>query len=237
VVLYYHGVPDASLPGFTAQMNALVQKAKPLAAGWQGDLRPGNLFAAVTFDDAFVSVLHNAIPVLEKRGIPATIFVPTGYLGTFAGWIKDPVYRESRGKIMDRNELLSALRHPNVTVGSHTISHPRLDSLGEAELARELVESKRQLEDAVGDAVSLFSLPHGIYSLKALEVARAAGYSRVFGIQPTCAHHELNSFFMGRVMVTPEDWPLEFKLKLQGAYRWFARNGSDLRKQAPSEKI
>jgi peptidoglycan/xylan/chitin deacetylase (PgdA/CDA1 family) len=137
---------------------------------------------------------------------------------------------------MDRNELLMALSHPNVTLGSHTITHPRLDLLGEAELARELVESKHQLEDAVGSGVSLFSFPHGIYSLKALEIARVAGYSRVFGIQPTCAHHQFNSFFMGRVHVTPEDWPLEFNLKLQGAYRWFARNGSDLRQQAPTEK-
>jgi peptidoglycan/xylan/chitin deacetylase (PgdA/CDA1 family) len=233
VILYYHGIPDEAAAKFTAQMDALLQRAKPVAAGWQGDLPPGSLQAAVTFDDGFVSVLRNALPVLEKRGIPATIFVPSGYVGALAGWIKNPTFREGRGMIMDRDQLLAALRHPSVTIGSHTITHPRLDRLGEAELARELVESRRSLEDLLGCTVSLFSFPHGIYTLKALEVARSAGYSRVFGIQPSCAQQRLNAFVMGRVLVTPEDWPLEFALKLRGAYRWLARRNADLREPAP----
>ena len=37
---------------------------------------------AITFDDAFASVVQNALPVLERRGLPATIFVVTGLAET-----------------------------------------------------------------------------------------------------------------------------------------------------------
>lgn len=37
---------------------------------------------AVTFDDGYADNFHNALPVLEKYGIPATIFVSTEHLGT-----------------------------------------------------------------------------------------------------------------------------------------------------------
>ncbi len=38
--------------------------------------------AAVTFDDGYAEVAEHAYPVLAAMGIPATVFVPTGYLGT-----------------------------------------------------------------------------------------------------------------------------------------------------------
>ncbi len=36
---------------------------------------------AITFDDAYVNLLDNALPVLAAYGLPATIFAPVNYLG------------------------------------------------------------------------------------------------------------------------------------------------------------
>src|SRR5207245_1160814 len=66
----------------------------------------------------------------------------------------------------------------------------------------------------------LFSFPHGSFNAKLVEWCREAGYERVFTILPTLAFSDPREFVTGRVSVEPTDWPLEFRLKLLGAYRW-----------------
>ncbi len=41
---------------------------------------------AITFDDAYVNLLDNALPVLAAYGLPATIFAPVNYLGKKNYW-------------------------------------------------------------------------------------------------------------------------------------------------------
>src|SRR5262249_3105591 len=81
VILYYHAVPAKERQCFAAQMDELLRCAKPIPADLDGPLERGTHHVAVTFDDGFVSVLENALPELQRRKIPAVIFVPSGYLG------------------------------------------------------------------------------------------------------------------------------------------------------------
>jgi peptidoglycan/xylan/chitin deacetylase (PgdA/CDA1 family) len=48
--------------------------------------------AAITFDDGYADVYHNALPILKRKGIPATVFVVTNLVGTSNVQIYDRLY-------------------------------------------------------------------------------------------------------------------------------------------------
>jgi len=70
---------------FEAQMRALKACRIPLStADFVSGLEDGTLPAlavAVTFDDGYIDNVRVAKPILEEFGIPATMFLTTGYLG------------------------------------------------------------------------------------------------------------------------------------------------------------
>ncbi len=100
-VLLYHGVHADDLElghrnssgkhvprsRFAAEMRHLaanrpVVRLSDIAAAHRGerDLPAGAV--AVTFDDGFYNNLAEALPVLEKFGVPATFYLATGFIGT-----------------------------------------------------------------------------------------------------------------------------------------------------------
>jgi peptidoglycan/xylan/chitin deacetylase (PgdA/CDA1 family) len=48
--------------------------------------------AAVTFDDGYSDFHHQAVPLLRKKGIPATVFVVTGSVGATEPQVHDTLY-------------------------------------------------------------------------------------------------------------------------------------------------
>jgi peptidoglycan/xylan/chitin deacetylase (PgdA/CDA1 family) len=203
-------------------MDLLLRLAKPIPAGLYGLPDSPAHYCAVTFDDGFVSVLENALPELERRNIPATFFIPTGSLGGPPAWIKaaSPARHE---RVLSAEQLAGLKDHRLLAIGSHSISHPNFLKLDPAQARRELEQSKAQLETILCHKVGLFSFPHGAYDSQTIDLARAAGYDRVFTINPGNAFTGPDNFVIGRVLADPADWPLEFRLKILGAYRWLAK--------------
>lgn len=76
---------------FAGQMEAISRLAGPVPlraisgaeAGGAGNGRPR---VAVTFDDGYVDVLETAVPVLERFGVPATVFLVSRRLGATYWW-------------------------------------------------------------------------------------------------------------------------------------------------------
>ena len=81
LVLYYHAVPSEQRLNFARQLDMLLRWATPIAADFKSIPANGTRYAAVTFDDGLQSFAHNALPELEKRNIPASLFVVAGKLG------------------------------------------------------------------------------------------------------------------------------------------------------------
>jgi peptidoglycan/xylan/chitin deacetylase (PgdA/CDA1 family) len=211
VILSYHSVKPQQRERFAQQMDRLVQVGKPVLADMVKNSGKGVHHIAVTFDDGFKSVIDNALPAMLARKIPVTLFVPTGYLGALPGWIKNLHHENAREILITANELKS-LPGEMVRIGSHCVSHPRLTSLKKEQIQWELSESKKQLEMLLGRNVSTLSFPHDNYNHEIVELAREAGYSRVFKDLPTYPISKMDGFLFGRITASPEDWGVEYFL-------------------------
>jgi peptidoglycan/xylan/chitin deacetylase (PgdA/CDA1 family) len=219
VVIYYHAIRPQLKQQFEAQMDTLVRLCTPINIEGETRLLNGRRYSAVTFDDAFMSVVVNALPVLKERGIPCTIFVPTGSIGRSPSWT--PASHEDAAEVVFSTEVMQALAaDPLVGLASHSVSHPNFRSLDDQRARAELIDSKSALERVIGRPVTSFSFPHGAHTRRSLELVAECGYRRVVTIEPLQHGDPSSAFVIGRVRVEPYDWPIEFRLKLQGAYRW-----------------
>jgi peptidoglycan/xylan/chitin deacetylase (PgdA/CDA1 family) len=155
---------------FDAQMRLLAERGRPvttLEALASGSYADGSV--ALTFDDGCDTDATVAAPLLRSLGFPAAFFVNPARVGMpgRASWSE-----------------LRALVAAGFVVGSHGLDHTLLDDVADAELERQLVESRRRLEDALGSPVETLSLPGGSGGVRALRAARTAGYRIVLGSRP-----------------------------------------------------
>lgn len=216
VVLYYHSILPQQRARFGDQMDTLLRYAVPVGADAKPDRSVGGRYVAVTFDDAFASLMDNALPELQNRHVPCTIFAVSETLGKAANW-EDIGETHGNEKIMTFDQV-RRVSPALVGFGAHTMTHPVLTTLDEQAARREIVESRSRLQELVGREISLFSFPYGAFDNRLICLCREAGYQRVFTTIPAPVRgHE---FVVGRTPVEPTDSKLEFRLKLFGAYRW-----------------
>ncbi len=91
LVLMYHAISDASpdpwalhvAPDrFADHLEVLCRRFAPTTlARIQSPSRGRRPAVAVTFDDGYANNLHQAAPLLERAGVPATVFVASGFVG------------------------------------------------------------------------------------------------------------------------------------------------------------
>ena len=218
IILYYHSVPSNKRVGFARQMGMLTRNARVVPADWCGETDSKHTTVAITFDDAFTSVIENALPELAKRSFPCTIFVPSGVLGRKPDWPMEG--DDDRSEVVADAEQLRGLCGPLVAIGAHSVSHPHLTRVGPERARAEVVESRDTLAKLVGDSVALFAFPFGDYDASVVDICRREGFKHVFTVVPEPVDLGAESLVRGRISVDPDDGDLEFFLKMSGAYAW-----------------
>jgi peptidoglycan/xylan/chitin deacetylase (PgdA/CDA1 family) len=161
----------------------------------------------ITIDDGWVSGYTNAWPILKKYGYPFTLFIYVNYVGT-------------GGKSLSWQQL-EELRDAGVDIQSHTYSHSNLRSPGggvdakakasilkdvqtlgrEGWLRKEVIESKKVLEDRLGIKVNAFAYPFGIHTAEARAMAKEAGYEAAFTVYGQRLTHSSPWDLLGRYAV------------------------------------
>lgn len=158
----------------------------------------------LTFDDGYENFLHDALPILERYGFTATVFVLGGMLGAHNTWDDRP-----KMKLLGTEGIREVARR-GMEVGSHGMSHIRLSGLRAARLEEEMVESRRLLGEILDEEVEGFCYPYGSVDSAATRAAARAGYSYA------CAcwtRVEGNLYDLPRLPVWEVDGPLMLTLK------------------------
>ncbi|MBK7993943.1 MAG: polysaccharide deacetylase family protein [Blastocatellia bacterium] len=129
---------------------------------------PKNSFV-ITFDDGYRSVYEQAFPVLQKYNFTATIFITTGKTKPLTTLERLP---SIQGRTMLSWHEIKLMQAANISIGSHTLTHPNLTKLPKKELVAEIYESKAMIEDILGTEINSFAYPYGYYDKTSLELVQ-----------------------------------------------------------------
>ncbi len=170
-----------------------------------------------TFDDGYRDVFENAVPVLMQNGYVGSFAIATELLGrpTYAVW-DDVIAAQKQG----------------MEIISHTENHLDLTNpvYSDADLHREIDESKLILENKLGSPIEIFVYPYGRYNEKIQQMVAAAGYKMAFTTEFGLKAESENLLAESRVRVHGQDG-LE---KLRRIFEPWLFNADGSRKQPQS---
>jgi peptidoglycan/xylan/chitin deacetylase (PgdA/CDA1 family) len=191
VVLCYHAVSAAWRHRLAidpelleAQVRSILRRGyRPGTA--RDVLRGEGKILHVTFDDAFRSV-PDALPILERLGVPVTVFACTGYADGGRPLLVPELRSDDPADLEGLATLtwdeLRGLAERGVEIGSHTVSHPHLPQLADAELARELRDSRERIEAELARPCPFLAYPYGQNDERVGRAAREAGYEAAWSL-------------------------------------------------------
>jgi peptidoglycan/xylan/chitin deacetylase (PgdA/CDA1 family) len=154
--------------------------------------------------------------VLGRLGLPATVFVPTAYLGGRAEWL--PPSRCPL-EIMSPEELREA-EQSGIAVESHGHEHIAFSRASRAEAAADLRASIERLSEVLGRDPRYLAYPFGPSSEEARQAAEDSGFEAAFSIDELGA----GRFAHERVQITPLDNSVTFAVKTSGRYLAWRRS-------------
>jgi peptidoglycan/xylan/chitin deacetylase (PgdA/CDA1 family) len=220
LVLCYHAVSDGwehqlsiGPAAFDRQLRALSRR------GFRGvtadETLNGTRGVHVTFDDAFRSVT-NALPILERLSVPATVFACSAYADEGGPLAVPELAAEASAHPEELATMgwdeLRGLVERGVEVGSHTVSHPHLPRLSDAEIEEELADSRARLEDGLGRPCRFLAYPFGEHDERVRAAARRVGYAAAFALAATATGSD-DPYALPRVDLYRKDTTLSTALK------------------------
>lgn len=199
---------------FRRQMDYLAQRRTVVTL--ERALSGASAVVALTFDDAYRSFFEEALPALEARGLPATLFVPTGHLGGSNTW------DEATGcpaRLMTPEEVAEAARR-GIEIGSHGHMHVDLAACSAPEARSDLARSIDAVRELTGTVPRFLAYPWGRHSEETRELARSLAFEAAFAVNRAAA----GPFGLPRVQIDAGDGGRAFAVKTSGLYETLRRS-------------
>lgn len=224
-IVMYHRVADArdelavSRRRFREQMEFLacggycvvgVAEAADLAATPE----PRERTLGLSFDDGYLDVAENALPVLAEYGFRATVFLATGVTD---GRARFTWYRD-QPPMLGWDEIADLDRAGTLRFEAHTVTHPNLLAVDDDTARAEISDSKTELEDRLGRAVTVFSYPAGLFGKRERRLVAEAGYRFAVSCEPGVNLPSTDPLALHRRQIDARDGLLDFRAKVAGGH-------------------
>lgn len=133
----------------------------------QLDFSNGRRPIVLTFDDGNNDFVDHAQKVLDKHNFKGVLFIYPTYI--FAHKPRSLTWAQ-----------INAVRKAGHAIESHTMWHPMLSTMTDAEQKAQFVDSKRNLDEKGGATVKHLAYPFGIYNAKSPEILKEVGYESAY---------------------------------------------------------
>ena len=228
-ILCYHSINDSvnyeadALPPeyFKDHLQYLIENYTPISLEKAVDYIDGKYPeiknpVVITFDDGYKDNYDIAFPLLKEFGVPVTIFVVTGFINKKLKLINDSDF-----DALTWDQIREMDRHDLVDIGAHTDTHPILSEIKDAEIVKEIVESKKILENELSRKIGLFAYPNGQLSdipVSAIDTISREQFLCACSTVWRTSHTANEKLLLGRVMISGTDTLSIFKYKVSGSF-------------------
>ncbi|MGN5161442.1 glycosyltransferase [Aeromonas dhakensis] len=138
-------------------------------------LQYGKRYLMITADDGYQDNLTRMLPLLEKYGYKAVVYIVTGE--DHNRWdVEHPTHPDKPVSLMNDDEIRTLGASVHIEIGGHTLTHPRLSKLTSEQQLHQIQANKQKLEQLLGHSLLSFAYPYGDLNDGAKAQVSAAGY-------------------------------------------------------------
>jgi peptidoglycan/xylan/chitin deacetylase (PgdA/CDA1 family) len=198
----------------------------------------------ITFDDGHKSN-YDLLPIIKKYKLPLTIFLSAGIIGTNRHfWFnkKDQIEKSIKLKRISNEERVQELAKtgfdqsreykepqalsreqiiemaPYVDFQSHTMFHPILPMCDDTTARKEIVESKKSLEEQYDFEIYALAYPNGDYTEREIQICKEAGYALAVTTESGFNNANTNPYKLKRIGTNDTEDLNEFILRVSGVW-------------------